>query len=89
MDVKDIFDTSFCEVTKKLVKLELKKVCDEEGKEEDKEECQALLTDPFLNLLNWNIIFFCNNRHICCWILIDIISYLKKLILHLLHAGLT
>ncbi len=36
MDVKEIFDTSFCEVTKKLVKLELKKVCDEEGKEEDK-----------------------------------------------------
>ena len=30
MNVKEIFDTSFCEVTKKLVKLELKKVCNEE-----------------------------------------------------------
>ena len=42
MDVKEIFDTSFCEVTKKLVKLELKKVCDEEGKEEDKEKADLL-----------------------------------------------
>lgn len=35
MDVKEIFDNAFCEVTKKLVKLELQKVCDEEGKEDE------------------------------------------------------
>lgn len=57
MDVKEIFDSSFCEVTKKLVKLELKKVCDEEGKEGDEEKAalfnkgyrEAIETHGYLN----------------------------------------
>ena len=55
MNVKEIFDTSFCEVTKKLVKLELKKVCNEEEKEEDKAEIlnkgyrEAIETHGYIN----------------------------------------
>ena len=55
MNAQEIFDTSFCEVTKKLVKLELKKVCNEEEKEEDKAEIlnkgyrEAIETHGYIN----------------------------------------
>ena len=36
MDVKEIIDDAFCEVTKKLVELELQKVCDKDGEQGEK-----------------------------------------------------
>lgn len=69
MDVKEIFDNAFCEVTKKLVKLELQKVCDDEGKEDEavllkKGVREAIETHGYIN------------SKIVCWFSDELFRYI-------------